>query len=335
LSDSNDKKRMGNSKSRGTLTQTDFVTSSSTAKTKFVLGTDSYEITEAEHAQYLKVLEKFNSSERLREMSKEEKEKAAIRLAVPSIVRKVYFDYTFKKETKVKLVIVELENSLARQVLSPVMSFVGKAPAFGLYHTALSFGPKLLDWNDSSICVPRDWKGARVVLAVDLCKITNEAEFNIAIDRICERITYWNTYVEYSQNDNNCQKFTDDLCSHLNIELRFVGATAEYIKRLRTTGRCEAKFDISESLAKLLGQQPGQIEFKTHEELDEFYQKMLAKASMHMSTILGASDDTLLKAYDRAFWFRHKRDKTVPECKPHPEGCPFGDPSFASLEQWH
>jgi hypothetical protein len=323
---------MGTVKSKQHGFDSDIVTSSASHSDikNIVIGSDTYALTRPEYNNYLRVLNKLNTSERFKNWENAAKEGAAVQLGVPRLVRNAYFNFEFKRALKIKLVIVEIDNKSTRELLSPMLNIVGKIPAFGLYHTALCIGSKVIEWNDSSLSVPRQWKSESAVLAIDLYTISNAEELNNILEKVCDKIAYWNANIMYSEFSNNCQKYTDELCAHLSIKLSFIGATADYIERLRKTGKCDAIYDISPELAEKLGREPGRIEFHTHEELDTFIQLIRNKAPLHFTTALGVSEEVLLKSYDRAFWFRHKKHSDNEACKPH--NCPYGDPAFGSLD---
>jgi hypothetical protein len=308
---------------------TGYTTSTSAKISEVKIGQQVFKLSQQEQDDYKKVLQKFNENDRLISMEQDVKEQAAVRLAIPKIIKETYFDIKFNQGLKVKLIIIKIDNKALREFFTPILYAVGQAPAFSMYHTAITIAGKVIDWNDSSLCIPRQWKSEKCVLAADLCRIKTQEDFNKIIGGTCEKIAEWNSSRIYSRSKNNCQTFTDELCTHLNIDLKFVGATEEYISRLRRTGKCEPLFTVSETLGKMLDIPPQTIEFKTHQELDDFCYLVIKKASMYVTSSAGEADEALLRAFDRAFWFRHKKVKDDETCKPH--NCPFGDPELQSM----
>lgn len=63
------------------------------------------------------------------------------------------------KKIKVKLVIAEICKSSAqkaiRKMLSPILTKLDLQQQFGMFHSALIIGPWYLEWNNSSLCIPR------------------------------------------------------------------------------------------------------------------------------------------------------------------------------------
>ena len=63
------------------------------------------------------------------------------------------------QKIKIKLIIVEISHTKKeqniRKFLSPIATTLGKNPQFGMFHSALVVGPWYLEWNNSSLCIPR------------------------------------------------------------------------------------------------------------------------------------------------------------------------------------
>jgi len=73
---------------------------------------------------------------------------------------------------KVKLVIAEICKSdtqkAIRKMLSPVLTKLDQQQQFGMFHSALVVGPWYLEWNNSSLCIPRKCYSSAAMLAADL-----------------------------------------------------------------------------------------------------------------------------------------------------------------------
>jgi hypothetical protein len=273
------------------------------------IGNDTVTLSEKEAFEI--VLDKFKETSYSRSL----KETAAVKLAVPRLILSNYFNFDWEKGQKIRLVITEVDNQNSREFLSSFMHVFGQAPAFGLYHTALSIGPLVLDWNASSLCIPR-YNIGNIIFSIDLCDIKTEDDMFYAVDDICERVAFWNVNMKYSK-ENNCQKFVDDLCKELKLTIPRYG---EYLSKIRKTGRCEPIFTIGLELAHILGVEESEIEFTTHKELDDFINKVIADG-MYFKTEAGKMDEMLLTAYDKAYWYKHKKDSSSDIYIPHK--CPF------------
>jgi hypothetical protein len=60
---------------------------------------------------------------------------------------------------KIKLVVAEIakndKQKKLRKFLSPIITKFDTTQTFGLFHSALIIGPWYIEWNNSSLCVPR------------------------------------------------------------------------------------------------------------------------------------------------------------------------------------
>ncbi|KAL9644818.1 hypothetical protein ABK040_009276 [Willaertia magna] len=233
---------------------------------------------------------------------------------------------------KVKLVIVELHRTQAqrnfRRFLAPVLDTFDLVPQFGLFHSALIVGPWYLEWNDSSLIVPRKCYSGAAVLAADVERCFHGPQVGQALEKIGQVICDWNATMLYSQKKANCQHFVDELCRVLGIELKFKGALGEYCEKLRSNGSCKLNYYICKELKEKCGFEQDVIQFETHAQLDQFVKEILEKHSIYFDMSKSGQDDwLLLKSFDRAFWLRHFKTKKHDDFKPCESGCPFGDPS--------
>ncbi|KAL0486422.1 hypothetical protein AKO1_011998 [Acrasis kona] len=242
-----------------------------------------------------------------------------------------------KKEEflKIKLVIVELDGSARhrtfRKILSPIMdTFLTNTTGlqYGLFHSALIVGPWYLEWNDSCLIVPRKCYSGAAVIAADVNKYFKGPQVSEAIDKISDVICDWNANYSYSRQTNNCQRFVDDICKALNIDINFDGALKSYLDQLRTKGVCDMSYPLTESMKHTLGiEDQEDKKFNTHKELDDFVKLINRKDPCYFDMDPAGQDDLiLLKSYDRAFWLRHFKDKDQEKFTPHQ--CPFGDPQM-------
>jgi hypothetical protein len=232
----------------------------------------------------------------------------------------------------VKLVIVEVpKQKTLRRILSPIMSTFDLTPKFGLFHTALIIGRWYLEWNDSSLVIPRRCFSNAAVFAADISKTFRGIELNDALEKMAEFICEWNTSYEYSSTSRNCQTFVDELCRKLGIDLSFTGSLANYINQCRTTGNGDLKFPLTEELKRVLKTDADYAKFNTHIELDKFVDKINDIYPTYFDQ--HPDDRLLLKSFDRAFWLRYFNEKNNNDCKPEEvnesnfySSCPFQHP---------
>jgi hypothetical protein len=236
------------------------------------------------------------------------------------------------KTIKIKLVVAEICKSDAqkalRKMLSPVLTKIDAQQQFGMFHSALVVGPWYLEWNNSSLCIPRKCYSSAAMLAADLefaGTVKHPGfELNSTIDKVAEVILDWNINRTYDQRTNNCQQFVDDLCIKLGIPIKFEGPLGDYLQNLREKGECDLSFPISEEMRDQLGIRETKCHFNTHSELDKFVLELQNKDPQFEMNYY--PEWNLLKSFDRAFWLRHFKhednDKFTPE-----HNCPFGDPT--------
>jgi len=75
------------------------------------------------------------------------------------IFKHFFFKFKVGNKVKIKLVIAEIakndKQKKLRKLLSPIITRLDTSQTFGLFHSALIIGPWYLEWNNSSLCVPR------------------------------------------------------------------------------------------------------------------------------------------------------------------------------------
>lgn len=240
------------------------------------------------------------------------------------------------KRIKIKLIIAEICKSdtqkALRKMLSPILTKLDYQQQFGMFHSALVIGPWYLEWNNSSLCIPRKCYSSAAMIAADLeYKGISTFDLDTTIEKISKVIIDWNVNKEYDQHKANCQQFVDDIIRALEVPIQFEGVLGEYLDNLRTKGVCEIFFPVSDNMKEEFGIKESKVYFHTHAELDKFVKDLLDKNPMFEQD--HNEDWNLLKSFDRAFWLRHFRHDKDPTYQPHggsSEGCPFGDPSVTA-----
>lgn len=240
-----------------------------------------------------------------------------------------------KQNVKVKLVVAEICKSDAqkalRKMLSPILTKMDHQQQFGMFHSALVIGPWYLEWNNSSLCIPRKCYSSAAMLAADLDFGGIEFEINETVEKVSQVIIDWNTNRTYNQKSANCQQFVDELCTALNIPLNFEGPLGEYLNNLRSKGQCELDFPITNEMRVNLEIKESKVRFSTHQELDDFVKDLIVKEPMFKENY--PMEWMLLKSFDRAFWLRHFKHSEDAKYMPDPD-CPFKDPTVtASLKK--
>jgi len=239
------------------------------------------------------------------------------------------------QSVKIKLVIAEIckgdTQKAIRKMLSPVLTKFDHQQQFGMFHSALVVGPWYLEWNNSSLCIPRKCYSSAAMLAADLEFGGVQLDLDETIKKISKVIIHWNVTKHYNQSENNCQQFVDDVCVELGLNLGKLlhGPLGEYLKELRAKGKSDISFPISDEMRENLEIKEKSKKFATHEELDSFVAGCVEKDPQFEENY--KEHMLLLKSFDRAFWlrhFKHPEDKTfIPLGGGNPTQCPFKDPT--------
>jgi len=249
-----------------------------------------------------------------------------------------------KDKIKVKLVIAEIAKTsrekTVRKVLSPIISTFNMNPTFGFFHSALIIGPWYIEWNSSSLVVPRRCYSNAAIVAIDIPSQLELLGVDTVVDRLSEVIAEWNIHKSYNQTKANCQHFVDAVCDALDIKFNFKGTIADYLNKLRTKGKCKVQWNVPDEIRTTFDVKEKKKVFASHRELDEFMVR-LNEVGLLKDTFFKEShqeDYELLKAFDRAFWLRHFRSNVqedyLPLCEQGDENevkclCPFGDPTVS------
>lgn len=243
--------------------------------------------------------------------------------------------YDKNARIKIKLVVSEImKGSLkknVRKLLSPIMANYDVLPQFGAFHTALIVGPWLIEWNNSSLCIPRKTMSTAALLTADVedILITRENIGNV-VDKLADVIIEWNLNKEYvnvhnsnNHKSGNCQDFVEEVLHRLGIEPKFEGLLGQYLSEMRRHGKCEMVVKLDDKFKEKFKRNETDVYFETHKELDQFVNSLIdidPEFNEHHK-----NEWILLKSFDRAFWLRHYKDmsNTIYQSDTH---CPFEDP---------
>jgi hypothetical protein len=242
-------------------------------------------------------------------------------------------NFKLGKTVKIKLVIGEICKSTTqkslRKLLSPILTKFDHQQQFGLFHSALIVGPWYLEWNNSSLCIPRKCYSSVAMIAADLEFNKKKYDLNDTIEKISNVIIEWNVKKEYSQQNANCQQFIDELCKVLKINLDSLGGPLGfYLNKLREKGSCELFYPISDDLREKLKIKEKSKTFGTHEEIDKFMDYLMKEIPDFEDSF--EPDYLLLKSFDRAFWLRNFKNPEDQTYQASPLCCPFKDPTVTT-----
>jgi len=252
-------------------------------------------------------------------------------------------------KVRIKILISEIAKSSKekgiRRALAPVMSGLNIGPTFGMFHSGLIVGPWLIEWNNSSLCIPRRCYSSAAVLAVDVDHVIH-IDLDRAVEACAKVICEWNINRQYGQTTNNCQNFVDALLEAIGIKVQFQEPLNHYLEKMRKKGHAKVKWAVPTDIRELCDIKEAKIEFKTHSQLDRTVRDIQEKIPLFHEQY--EVDWQFLKAFDRAFWLRHFKDNLDGTYQPltkegaeveSTEGhifcgdCPFGHPEDRSFTQ--
>ncbi|KAL0480395.1 peptidyl-tRNA hydrolase [Acrasis kona] len=248
-----------------------------------------------------------------------------------------------KNQVRIKILISEIaksskERSL-RKALAPIMSGLNVGPTFGMFHSGLIVGPWLIEWNNSSLCIPRKCYSSAAVLAVDVDAVV-QLDLNEAVDACAKVICEWNSNKQYSQTNHNCQHFVDALLDAMHVKVDFEEPLNHYLNKMRKKGEAKVQWTVPTEIRSICEIKEEKIAFKSHKELDEMVRNIQNKLLEKTQTAFDeeySTDWQFLKAFDRAFWLRHFKDSNdetyQPLCKGDTDDCPFNHPENKSFTQ--
>lgn len=233
-----------------------------------------------------------------------------------SLQNKMLTDGQLAGRVAVKLVIVDQDQGSKmkqnlRRFISPILSRIDLLPRMGMYHSALLIGPWLIEWNNSSLCVPRKVVSRAAILSADVDAIYNIQDLESAINRISKIIVQWNTTMMYraaadsSDRYGNCQQFVEVILSALECSTDVIheGPLGQFLRELRQSGRSRLEFRMDNQFREKYHVTQKSIAFDTHRELDLFVER-LKRVDLNFQL---RSEYKFLKSFDRAFWLRHMK----------------------------
>lgn len=260
------------------------------------------------------------------------------------------------KQVPIKLIITEIDlDPSLRKVFSNLLFAMGSSPTFGIFHTAISLGPWIIEWNNSSLCIPKICVSNRSLLSLDIGYTIQTTKQAIEVyDKISNVILEWNTEYTYSQKSpknykeskqGNCHDFILAILESLEISVKFPLIIENYLNKMKSDGNSEIFFETKDNKIrnKMNLSSKHKNTFKTHQELDLFVHKMLKElefGSISEMEKVYPGEVALLKGFDRAFWLRYfsqlerlkKDSKYIVDEKYSPLKdeksfcCPFDDP---------
>jgi len=167
---------------------------------------------------------------------------------------------------------------------------------YGLLHTAIQIGGKVIDWNAGSLVVPRQFSSS-VYAAIQIQSAGTSRKLvknERTVKMITDFIVKWNNTKTYSLLGCNCQDFVSSFLNALEIDLSWDPAVANYLEEIRknpSTAKPHIRYQVNgKTVVKY---------FDSHDEFDAFTIEFRENDPLQYSKMEG-----LLKSFDRGFWFR-------------------------------
>lgn len=264
----------------------------------------------------------------------------------------------------IKLVITEITKKRTaqslRKIIAPLSAVFAKNDSleYGIFHAALIVGTWYLEFNDSSLCIPRKMTSSMAIVNADIGSIyTTVGGLAEIADMLSEIAVEWNSTKTYksfkvvagkvpeTDDDVNCQEFVETVLRALRVKPVYGEAMESFLKQMRTRGKSNAVFRPSKAFRSEFNIKSKSVEFRSHPELDNFVNELLSLGPD--ISVRWPSEWSLLKSFDRAFWLKHLQNRadptflpstTPPLCSEQPSKpkqrnplvdasyCPFGRP---------
>ncbi|EFC46574.1 predicted protein [Naegleria gruberi] len=153
---------------------------------------------------------------------------------------------------RVKLLISDLGNS---PFMTKLMSYFSNAD-MGIVHTGLLIGEWKIEWFNSSTVIVRSdsiqqIKSDKTIAAIDIGEIRGAENVKQTFRKLTEIICKYNGSVQYHQFKANCQHFTSEVLSALNLQLPKSECFDKYFDNLRN-GKVDRTFYFSEILRDMI-----------------------------------------------------------------------------------
>lgn len=189
------------------------------------------------------------------------------------------------------------------------------------------------------MCIPKKIGITTALLTADIGELQKFKHHGEVVDKLAKLIVEWNIEREYCafrltgkyENEGNCQDFVEAVMKTLNVSFNPQGPLKHFIEEMRQKGTCDLMYKPSNEVREQMKLEQESYYFESHEELDEFAQKLEAKNFLFKQDF--PFDWDLLKSFDRAFWVRNLKEPDNPHYTPSsnvPDGrheaCPFGNP---------
>lgn len=232
-----------------------------------------------------------------------------------------------------------------------VVNSAANTDHFGICHTGISIGRCSIDWYANSFVQLRPASSTNAVLCADTSYKGNTmysmtgAELKDMLTKVAVEICKWNAMVTYNAkseiggpNQGNCQNFTFALLQILDSKPTdfspHVGTfhvsipsnkLVEYLSNYKLYNTADRVFRMTKTFNKTFFQndKAEQVVFMSHEQLDQFYTKLLQVCPNFEKEYASIHD--LLKSFDRAYWLRQLKNPSE-ETRPCHNGCPLVPP---------
>eukprot|EP01080_Neovahlkampfia_damariscottae_P002813 gene2813-4221_t len=156
-----------------------------------------------------------------------------------------YFEGLYKKKENVKIRIFlmekyKIENELNHFLNPFIKDFKLPSQFSGKLKLYISVGPLLLDFNESSLCVPKMLIGSSFVTATTSTKVFKKKS-SIVFSKLAKVLNKWNCKEYYHPFINNEFHFISEICEEIGIKFNLYGLGRRILKKIKNTGEYQFK----------------------------------------------------------------------------------------------
>lgn len=248
---------------------------------------------------------------RVSDLSQPEKERYFGEISL-QVVDPVWISEQLFDPQKDNLVIKLLLIPIAPSAFAQITKITGST--YGYLHTGIQINNKVVDWDLTGLVIPRQFSST-VYAALDITSAGTSSlkKTPELMVKVTQFIAKWNSSYEYQTFTRNCQHFVNELLEEIGINLLWNDSIADYINEIKVNPQ-----NISPHIKYNLNGKKVRKDFKNHEDLDNFIIEFRNNDPDQYSNL-----KSLLKAFDRGFWFRDRAAKTFIA----PPNCPFDSPT--------
>jgi hypothetical protein len=209
--------------------------------------------------------------------------KKQLALNMGSSIQGVFVD---QNQLNIKLLFSEFDMSSTARSVGAWFTRRLSAEKFGNLHVRIAVGNTIIEWTPLSVIIPRPLRSNKCIKAVDLSSVDDTGE---ALNNISRIIDEYNVNHDFNIHKDNSETLIRAICEKLCVRLDFTleGQMGKVISKIVAGEAFRATYTVPKEVSKELST-PSQVEFESHEQLDDFAAKLLT--CEYYSTAAGKQD---------------------------------------------